>query len=181
MVELSAKTACEGLLPIEVGQCRLSEVVPLQVTLLSPYKNKRKHLSIALRAAYGVALPAVGRSSAKAGVRCIWFGLDQVMLFGAEPDKSLAKFAAIVDQSDAWAFVRLEGELAESVLARLVPVDVRLAVFKRGYVLRSLLQHLNVTIIRVGVQSFEIIAPRSMAKTLLHDLEGAMRSAAAQT
>jgi len=85
-----------------------------------------------------------------------------------------------VDQSDSWAVVRLQGAAAQAVLARLTPLDIRSTVFKRGHTARSSLQHMNVSITRVGLQAFEIMAFRSMAKTLVHDICCAMRSVAAQ-
>ena len=83
--------------------------------------------------------------------------------------------AAVTDQSDAWAVVALEGDAAEAVLARLVPVDLRVAVFAVGHVAKTMLAHLSVTITRTGQATFEIMVMRSMAKTLVHDLEVAAR------
>ena len=85
-----------------------------------------------------------------------------------------------VDQSDSWAVVRLQGDLAAEVLSRLTPLDLRPSVFKRGHTARSSLQHMNVSISCVGAQAFEIMAFRSMAQTLVDDLKTAMLSMAAQ-
>lgn len=180
MVELSAKTPCAGLLPVAVGDCTLSEVASASMTLLSSYKGKEKQLGAALKAAHGMAFPAPNRSTGKAGARCVWFGQGQGMLIGPTPDKSLARYGAVVDQSDGWAVVRLEGMGAVDVLARLTSLDLRESQFKRGQTARSELHHMMVSITRVGNQAFDIMAFRSMAKTLVHDLEGAMASVAAQ-
>jgi len=180
VVELSANSPCAGLLPIAVGACTLSEVAFASMTLLSPYKGKEKPLGAALKAAHGMAFPAPNRSHGKAGARCVWFGRGQGMLIGPTPDKSLARYAAVVDQSDGWAVVRLEGGGAVDVLARLTSLNLRASRFKRGQTARSELHHMLVSITRVGNQVFDIMAFRSMAKTLVHDLEGAMVSVAAQ-
>jgi sarcosine oxidase subunit gamma len=126
-----------------------------------------------------MAFPAPGRATGKEGARCIWSGIGAAFLVGPEPDAGLGEFAAVVDQSDAWAIVCLQGEASEAVLARLVPVDVRAAQFKRGHTVRTQLQHLDVSITRVGAQRFQIMAFRSMAQTLVHDLETAMKTVAA--
>jgi len=102
------------------------------------------------------------------------------MLVGVTPDSSLLSEASVVDQSDAWAIVILEGASAEDVLARLVPVDVRAARFKLGHTARTMLGHMTVSITRVGEQAFQIMAFRSMAKTLVHDLQRAMESVASR-
>jgi sarcosine oxidase subunit gamma len=180
VVELSANTPCAGLLPIAAEGCKLSEVVPAAMTLLSPYKGKEKLLSAAQKVAHGMAFAAPNRSTGKAGARCVWFGHGQGMLIGPAPDKSLARYAAVVDQSDGWAVVRLEGVAAVDVLARLTSLDLRDSQFKRGQTARSEMHHMMVSITRVGNQAFDIMAFRSMAKTLVHDLEGAMVSVAAQ-
>ena len=125
-------------------------------------------------------MPAPNRATGKTSARAVWFGPDQAMLIGPEPNWSLANEATVVDQSDAWAVVRLEGAGADDVLARLVPVDLRTGTFKRGHTVRTLLQHMTVSVTRVGDQAFQIMAFRSMAKTLVHDLQRAMESVAAR-
>ena len=88
--------------------------------------------------------------------------------------------AALVDQSDAWAVVRLEGEGAEDVLARLVPVDLRLVSFPMGATARSKIGHMSGSVTRVGEDAFWLMVFRSMAETLVHDLKSAMEAVAAR-
>ena len=180
MVDLVAENASGVALPLEFGDCRLSAVMPEYMTLISPYKGQEKQVSEALKMAHGVGFPAPNRALGKEGARCIWFGPVQAMLIGVAPDKSITKFAAVVDQSDGWVVMRLEGEAAAEVLARLMPLDLRASVFKRGATARSQLKHMPVSITRVGKEAFDIMAFGSMAKTLTHDLRGAMVSVAAQ-
>ncbi|KPU84134.1 sarcosine oxidase subunit gamma [Marinosulfonomonas sp. PRT-SC04] len=180
MVNLNVVNPCDGLLPIEAGACQLRAVEHKSMTLVSAYKGKEQPLSAALNAAYGIGFPKPNRAAAKAGVRAVWFGYDQALLIGAGPDAALAEFAALVDQSDSWAVVRLQGEQAVDVLARLTSLDLRPAVFKRGHTARSELRHMMVSITRVGADAFEIMAFRSMAKTLVDELRAAMLSVAAQ-
>lgn len=180
MADLIAKSPCEGLLPLTHGDAALSEVAMTNLTSLAPFRGQEAALSDALKDAHGMALPAANRATGKEGARAIWFGRGQVMLVGPEPDGALGSLSAVTDQSDAWAMVRLEGESAEDVLARLVPLDLRRAVFKRGHTARSQLQHMMVSVTRVGDNAFLILAFRSMAKTLVHELETAMRGVAAR-
>ncbi|MEQ9695406.1 sarcosine oxidase subunit gamma [Shimia sp. SDUM112013] len=180
MAELIAKSPCEGLLPLTVSDLSLTEVEAATITSVAPYKGKEAALSDALKEAHGMAFPAPNRATGKEGNRAVWSGRGQAMLIGPAPAASLADHSALTDQSDAWCLVRLEGDSAEDVLARLVPVDVRRAVFKRGHTLRSQLQHLTVSVTRVGDNAFLVMAFRSMARTLVHDLETAMRGVAAR-
>lgn len=178
MAELVAKSPCAGLLPLEIGAVNVSEEDLGAVTSVMPYKGQEKALSAALQAAHGMAFPAPNRATGKAGARAVWFGRDQAMLMGPAPEAALAAHAALSDQSDAWAAVRLEGEAAEAVLARLVPVDLRASVFKRGHTVRSQVAHMAGSVTRVGERAFLILVFRSMAATLVHDLKTAMEAAA---
>jgi len=179
VVELQADEPRNGL-PIVVGGCTLSEVPFRVLTSVSPYKGKETQLSEALVKAHGMRLAAPNRSTGKADARCVWFGHGQVLLIGPKPDKGLAKSAAIVEQSDSWVSLRLQGAEAPDVLARLTSIDLRSAVFKRGHTARTELRHMMVSITRVGQEAFEVMAFRSMAETLQHDLQDAMESVAAQ-
>ena len=96
---------------------------------------------------------------------------------GPAPDDSLARFASVTDQSDAWTVVLLAGLDAEDVLARLVPIDLRLSVFPEGTAARTLCQHMTVHISR-RAEGLQLMAFRSMARTLAHDIGEAMASVA---
>ncbi len=180
MVELSAISPCEGLLPVTIGNLTVTEEPFVAITSISPHKSREKDLSAIMKAAHGLAFPAPGRSTGKAGARAIWFSQGQALLIGPEPDAGLGAYAALTDQSDAWAVVRLEGAGAADVLARLMPLDLRPSVFKRGHTARTELAHMLVSLTKVGDKSFQIMVFRSMARTLVHDLKTAMEAVAAR-
>ncbi|WP_170475982.1 sarcosine oxidase subunit gamma [Ruegeria arenilitoris] len=181
MVNLIAKSPCHGILPITIGSVTLSEEDVGVIHSVSPYKGQKKALSVAMKSAYGMAYPAANRSAGKAGARIVWFGHAQAMLMGPEPNRELSELAAVVDQTDAWAVVRLEGPAVEDVLARLVPVDLRSTSFKRGHTARTLLFHMSASVTRVGEKAFQIMVFRSMAHTLVHDLKRAMEGVASRS
>lgn len=178
MVKLIAKTPCEGLLPVSAGDCSLTELAPEAITSISPEKGREKLVSDTLDSSSGISFPAVNRATGKDGNRLIWSGAGQALLLG--PAQKAVKGASTTDQSDAWAVMRLDGKNAEAVLARLVPVDLRAATFKRGHTVRTMLFHMTCSITRVGANTFDIMVFRSMAKSAVHELSTAMRSVAAQ-
>lgn len=180
MIDLIAKSPCAGLLPLSVGTVTLSEEDAGTMTSLAPYAGRSKDLSVALKAAHGMGFPAPGRTTGKAGARAIWFSQGQAMLMGPAPDASLGRHAALCDQSDAWAIVRLEGKRCVDVLARLVPLDLRPASFKRGHTARTECAHMMASLTKTGENAFQIMVFRSMAKTLVHDLKTAMEGVAAR-
>ena len=180
MVELTVTTPCAGLLPRRAGAMRLEEVEPGRITSLMPGPGQAAALDGALRAAHGVGWPDPGTAHFGDEAAVIWTGLEQAMLVGPAPDPALAEHAALTDQSDAWAVVELSGDAGPEALARLVPVDLRAHVFAEGATARTLLGHMSVSITRTGPERLRIMAFRSMAGTLVHELHAAMESVAAR-
>lgn len=180
MADLKAKTPCHGMLPPTIGDTALTEEAPGAITSLMPYRGAEKALSGALKKSHGMDFPAANRATGKSGARAIWFGQGQAMLLGPAPDSGLADHAAMTDQSDAWAVVRLEGSTATDVLARLIPADLRSSVFRRGHTARTELMHMTASVTRVGDKAFQIMVFRSMSETLIHDLKSAMEAVAAR-
>lgn len=168
MVELKAKTPCEGLLPVEIGNCRLEEHSPGPMVLITPLGK------------VSLKLPAPGQMIDGGDHRLLWFGRNEYLMMGATPPEGMNDQAALVDQSDGWAVVMLSGAGAEDVLARLVPIDLRATAFPEGSATRTQLQHQNIAIARGGADQFMILAFRSMAHSLVHDLKTAMEHVAAR-
>lgn len=180
MAELRSLAPGDGLLPIAHGGLTLTQPELGVLTALAPWRGKVDALSAAVKSAHGLALPAPGRATGGARARCLWFGRDLYLLAGPAPDAGLARHAALTDQSDAWAAMVLDGAGTRDVLARLCPLDLRSRVFRRGHSARSLIGHVNVSLTRIDEDAFLILGFRSMAHTLVHELETAMRSVTAR-
>lgn len=180
MVKLIAKTPGEGLLPIDVNGLNLSEVVPEAITSVMPYDGQEAAASALLTSLAGFGLPGPNRATGRDGARAIWSGRGQVLVVGKVVEATLARHAALTDQSDAWAVFSLQGQGVEDVLARLTPLDLNRGVFKRGHAARSLLGHMSAVFLRTGENAFEIMVFRSMARTAVHELETAMKAVAAR-
>jgi sarcosine oxidase subunit gamma len=177
VIDLVATSPAAGLLPLHHGTVVLSEAEPSRITSVAPFAGKEKTVSAALTKAIGAGFPAPNRMTGSAGARIVWTGPGQAMVLG--PEIAVGQ-AALTDQSDAWAWLVLEGSDAREVLARLTPVDLRDRVFEVGHAARTLLFHMTATLMRTGPERWEILVFRSMAKTAVHDLQEAMRSVAAQ-
>lgn len=177
MAELLVKTACDGLEPLKIGLLTLTESKPQTLTTLAPYQGEQQALDKALTKAHGVGFPGVNGSTSGKGARVLWFGRDLALLMGPQPDPSLARHAALTDQSAGWAVMELAGPEAEDVLARLCPVDLRFAV---GASVRTEAKHMMASLCRLDKDRFQIMVFRSMAQTLHHDLKTAMEAWAAR-
>jgi len=181
VAELIAKSPCEGLLPLDLGQVQAREVVGQPMALVAPFKGAAGPLGAALAAAHGLSWPKPGKVVQGQGCQLQWFGHSHAMLVGCPPSDSLRAHAALSDQSDAWAVVALEGPDAAAVLARLTPLDLRDSQFGPGDTARTELFHMSAAITRSGAQSYQIMVFRSMAGTLVHDLKTAMQAVAARS
>ena len=163
----------EGLgLPLAVGGARLSEAVLGPVTSIAPFRGREAAVA---RALGGIALPAPGRTERIGEGRLVWTGPGRALLIGRPVPEGLSGIAAVVDQGDGIAAVLLEGPAAREVLARLVPLDLRDRSFPEGATARTLLNHMAVTLSRLGAEAYEVMAMRSMAATLVREMAEAMR------
>lgn len=173
MVKLVSRSPAAGLLPLSIGEVKITEVTPDCITSVAPFKGQAKPVSEALKSAAGMAFPAPNRITGKQGARAVWSGHEQAFVLG--PDVGEIAGAALTDQSDAWTCVALEGADAVTVLSRLVPLDLRESRFKRGHAARTLIGHMTGVVMRTGAQRWEVMVFRSMAGTLVHELENAAR------
>jgi heterotetrameric sarcosine oxidase gamma subunit len=153
--ELIAKSALEGQGPVTAGGVTLAELQVGPITSIAVLPGGAKALAKGLKP-MGLTFPAQNSFAEKKG-------------------------AAVTDQSDGWAVLSLSGLAAVEVLARLVPLDLRLAAFPVGRVARSGLNHMNAVILRTGDYAVEVMVFRSMARTAWHELETTMHMVAARS
>lgn len=124
------------------------------------------------------ALPGPGGIAAMGKGRLVWSGRNLALLLGDAPQSGLD--AAVTDQSDAYAWVRVSGAGVCDVIARFCPLDTRPAAFPVGTSARSLCGHMSALYIRIDAETFEIACYRSMAETLRHEVLEAMERVAAR-
>lgn len=173
MVKLVPLPPCADLLPITQAGVTVTQVAVDVLMSVAPFAGQQDAVSDALKSQTGAGLSLANRRDGPV----TWFGHGAWIVWGPV---TLDGIAAVTDQSDAWAVVQLQGDAVEAVLARLVPVDLRRSVFADGHVAKTMLGHMSVTITRLSADAFEIMVMRSMAGTLVHDLQVAMRGVAAR-
>lgn len=178
MAELIATPATEGLVPLTHGLFTLTDAGLARITSVAPFNGGEPAVTSALKKALGLGFPAPNTSQAKGEARIVWTARGQAFLVNADP-AGLTGLAALTDQTDAWAALRLAGPGADQVLARLVPLDLRPAVFADGAAARSALGHMMAVIWREG-DGFVILVMRSMARTAVHEIAAAMSAVAAR-
>ncbi len=173
MVKLIAKPATDGLLPLEIGEAILEDAQPEAITWVAPLNRKKSAVSRALG-----GFPGPGEVvEVKAG-RALSVGPGQAMILGAPVT---CDGAAVVDQSDAWTVVALDGAASRDVLARLSPLDLRDSALPEGRTARTLIGHMTGSLTRVGAFRYEIMVFRSMTQTLIQEITRAITHVEART
>lgn len=177
MPELIAKSALEGR-SLTSGTVTLAEVEVGPITSIAVFPGGAKAVAKGLKP-LGLAMPEPNCFAERKGARIVWTGRDQAFLVGVEPPA--LEGAAVTDQSDGWAVLSITGAGVADVLARWVPIDLRLAAFPVGRAIRTQLNHMNVVVLRVGDHAFEVMVFRSMARTAWHEVETAMLMVSARS
>lgn len=175
MDELAPRSVWSGLdLPLLFGRATLSAGPDATIHAIAPFRNQASAVGDAL----GAALPAPGRSvHLPDGGVLMWAGLDLWLLVG-HPAPVLGG-AAVTDQSDGWMHLVLTGEDAGACLARLVPLDLAPEAFPPDSVSRTQLGHIMCLIV-ARETGYDLLAQRSYARTVVHEIETTMRSISAR-
>lgn len=172
MADLGATGPFAGqTLPLAIGGLRASALPMGRMMAVAPYPGRTEAVAARLG-----GFPAPGQMLALPAGRAVWAGREMALVFGTPPD--LAGLAAVTDQSDAWAGLRLEGAGAAAALARLVPVDPE--ALAPPAAIRTQLNHLPLLLIRPEAGVFDLWSYRAMAGTLVHEVAGALRGLAAR-
>jgi len=86
----------------------------------------------------------------------------------------IGAFAAVCDQSDGYAVLRLTGPMLRSALSKLIPIDLHSRAFKAGDVASTVAAHMGVTLWRLpdadGALVVDIAVFRSLAGSFWHAL-----------
>lgn len=119
---------------------------------------------------YGIELPHVPRAVCGASLDLIWSGPSQWLAVSLRPEMpaelaaELDGVAAVTDQSDARAVLRLIGPNVRDTLAKGCPVDLHPAAFRRGETIVTAIGGIGVQLWWADVDdALHLSVPRSMA------------------
>lgn len=141
----------------------------------------------AIEAAYGVALPEIGKSViTPEDTRLIRLAPDLAfaVLIHATPDaervvaEHLGSAVYTTDQTDVWAALGLSGAGARSALERICMLDLHPDAFAVDDAARTMMEHLGVLILRTGADEYLLLSASSSARSFLHAVETSLRNIA---
>jgi len=162
----------------------IAEVAGRAIVSVSVPAQGENALSRAFADTYKIAVPSVGKSSVSEVGEARLLGLQRDQMFllfdGLDSDpvrqvaSRLGNSAYLTDQSDSWAMIEASGSKLLAAMERLCPVDLDDHVFPIDGVIRTVMEHLAVIIIRKTSDSFLLLSPRSSTMSFLHMLETAV-------
>lgn len=143
---------------------------------LAAAKGKREALAAAIQEKYGVMLPSTPQRVEGNGIAILWAGPDQWLVMAertngrdleVELKPVVAGLAAVTDQTDARAILRISGPRAREVLAKGVPIDLHPRVFAPGSVAITHASHIGVILWQLdAAPTYELAVFRSFAQSL---------------
>lgn len=163
------------------GSVTLTEVYDRAMVSIAIARGSADQVTKVLSDVYGVHLPETGHSvvSAHRNARIVGLSPDQLFVIfdpSSEPPvdtigTDFAEGAYLVDQSDSWVAVKIEGRQVRDVLERICPINIQADRFLVDQVARTAMEHLGVILIRQSEDAFLMLSPRSSANSFLHVLE----------
>ncbi len=147
------------------------------IVRISPFAGKRDPASAALRKVCKMALPAVGKSSAKDGYVVAWAGLEAWMVMApgkgrgglyAKLARSLRTSCAVVDHTHGVTGIDVSGERARDLLAKGCAVDLDPALFAVGACAATQMEHMGIHLRRTGEDAYQVLAPTSQVGSFWH-------------
>lgn len=146
-------------------------------------KDRSPALAERMRERFGIELPRGPSRSAAGDIACAGTGPGAWLVtherdgnaFAASLKEAIGDLAAVSDQSDGFAVLRLSGSKVRETLCKLVPVDMHPRVFRVGDVAVSVAAHVGATLWRLedradGLPVFEVAVFRSLATSFWHAL-----------
>lgn len=151
----------------------------LGIARIAARRGQSAKVAELLRGAFGVEPPNASRRASLGDVGIAGIGPETWLAtrddagnaFAQSLRSLLGDCASVVDQSDAYAILRLAGPAVRATLAKLVPIDIHPRSFQVGDVAQTVCGYLNVTLWRLedtaqSGAAFEIWVGRSLAVSL---------------
>lgn len=141
-------------------------------------RGRASELAAKVAQAFGIELPVTPLRQAYGAVAFIWSGPGLWLTecegeigrrFEARLRTELGNLAAVSDQSDGRAILRISGTRAREVLAKGLPVDTHPSVMQPGSVVLSAIGHIGVHLWQLDdTPTYDCAIARSYARDFLH-------------
>ncbi|MGI9522478.1 MAG: sarcosine oxidase subunit gamma [Hyphomicrobiaceae bacterium] len=179
MVEFTLE-ACDPLedMNLRFEALTVQSVTGIAVVSIAIPSHGLDDVAARVRQAYGTSLPEVGHLTISNAddIRFLRLARDQVFVLFKDPghdplapiSRQLGGLAYLVDQSDSWVMLSVEGAQARSALERICPLDLDPRIFPEDRIARTVMEHVAVIILRSSYDRFLLLSPRSSAQSFAH-------------
>ena len=167
---------------------RLTAPADLAIVSMALPLGSESSAEKAIKAAFGAALPAIGKSilGKNKATRLVRLSPDAAFVIFAHPMPDAEPFVSAklkgavytTDQTDVWTGLHIEGAKARMALERICPIDLHPDAFADGDAARTTMEHLGTLIIRTGMDAFLLLSASSSAKSFLHAVETSIHNTA---
>ena len=174
---LTAASPAAGL-HVQHSQIEITEVCDRAVVSLAVPNGRQTQLAERIESVFGVALPQTGKSTQcqRDNARLLGLARDQFFVaFDHGPDDPEAHIKElvgdsgyVVDQSDSWVMLSVQGAHSRAMLERICPLNLNPAAFAVGDVARTVMEHHAAIVLREGDDRYLLMSPRSSAKSFAH-------------
>lgn len=184
---VTARSAFAGAKAPSGSPVTLDVIDGLMIAHISALKGQKAALQAKMREAYGLELPMTPTVTEGRSLSALWAGPGQWLVIAPaegrsdleqELAKGLAGHAAVTDQTDSRAIIRVSGPKAASVLATGLPIDLHPRAFGPNSVAITHAAHIGVVVWRgAAEQSFHVACSRSFAGSFWDWLSDAAQGA----
>lgn len=159
---------------VPVPGVRIQLIHPVSIVWIAAKPGKSRALASALKAEFGLSLPAIGQSVSGGGVRLCWCGPEQYFAIAQAMGEgelfsrlkaSAGVAAALAEQSHGRVMLRLQGPFAREVLARGTGLDVHATRFPKNSSAMTSMAHVGVHLVAEGGDAFILSVFRGFAES----------------
>ncbi len=177
-LKLKARPALYGAKAAAARNTSVEVIDDVTMALIASRKGQGEALSAKIDQLFGIELPGTPRAVSNKGLTAVWAGPGQWLLVASaaggrdlerELRQPLEGLAAVADQTDSRAMVKVSGPNARDVLAKGVPIDLHPRAFKSGDAAITHASHIGVTLWRPeGEDAFVLTCASSYAGSFWH-------------
>ena len=170
-----------GGLNVRLDQIEITEVSDRALVSLAVPNGKQAQLAERVENVFAVGLPQTGKSAVSQldDTRLLGLASDQFFVAFADrhedPEAHIKKLVGetgyVVDQSDSWVMLLVEGARSRAMLERICPLNLNPASFAVGDVARTAMEHHAAIILREADDRYLLLSPRSSAKSFAHAVQ----------
>ena len=162
-----------------IGDVSIKEIL-FEIYCISVPKNMEINSIKALKKVLDIDPPNIGRSvlNKEKSIRLIKNSSDQYFILFSIDFKNISKIITmleksfyITEQSDAWACIDISGSQTHSCLERICTLDLSNSTYEINSATRTLMEHLNVFVIKVTEENFILMSASSSALSFLEAIQ----------